>query len=1257
MPSTRKTALLIAVSFLILGVASAQVRSSSITGIVTDATGAVVPNATVVVRNEETNVAVEARTTGAGEFTVPYLAAGRYSLSVEAPGFQVYRKTGIVMGTATTVRADALLATGSVSTAIEVTADAAVLQTENSTVQGSVSQNIIANVPNINNNPLYYATLQAGVVADPKMYNSKVMGVGFSDRQAMSFMRINGGMMGTNDVQLDGISVQGAAWHETTVVPDRDTLQEVRVTTNSFAADLGNGQGLISMITKSGTNEFHGTLNYRLRNEAFNANGLNNNMLSIRRPKYRVNEGGGTIGGPVIIPKVFNGKDKLFFFASFSRITHSDPVNFLARVPTERERKGDFSMTKVADNSGKPVPVQIFNPFTAQPYQGSNQVFERMPYPNAIITNANPFGLKMLQAYPAPNATPTDAFDNNNYRFTGDTPTARNALSTRLDYRLGEKNSIYLSGGLSSGSVTQPNFWGDSPFVYMNFPGQTKDENFYASVGDTVTLNPSTVLDIRYGATRINTASAFPAGTGFDYSEWGMPANVQSLVAMYGTATSIGNFGGPITNLNSDTWRRKKENQLNHALNGSATKIVNRWTLKAGGEFRVYLGNWADLLYATPLLNASNHNGQLGGLSGGNSSLITDPALRGISFASALTGVGGYTLQAGTTTKPALAAKYLAFFSQNDWKATSKLTINLGLRYEVQPGPTERFNRGSSLDLTRANPYTTGAALSHPLAGLGYIAFPGKDGYSRNLWDTQWNNISPRLGIAYQLTPATVLRGGYGRAYTPSNTGFNANGLVYGTGAFSGGAQAIPYGLSPNGVPVGTFSDAQNTLVVPAKGAVQDPSLYGNSNASLSVDLFNRYYRNGLVDQWNFFIERSFGRAWLVSAGYVGSHGSDLPWRLFQLAGDWSLSDSTLQGYRNAWLASNGLTNPGSVQIANPLTQLVGKAAGSISGANISVLNSQKPYLALLGQTYLGNQGLSNYNALQFKVERAYSNGLQMMFNYNWSKTTGLVGGSGNASYAESQVAGIGTSPSGGTDYRNLDNNRGYLYYDIPHRAVAVVSYLLPTGKGKRLDPGNSVLRALIGDWQFGAVVTLQSGQPWGPSCGGLNGRCNVVEGELEELPENLQGWYDGKTSVTLPNGHIITPGQYRYLKWNPDRFTTPVVQFPNGKYAVDQYYWGSTGKFMNDLRTPGFRNVNLTVNRQFRLTERVRMELLGEATNLLNATNFNANSVNGSVSTVLVDNAATNTRVGQNSNVNHGSLGLSLYEPRQITLSLRLRF
>ena len=1243
---------------LIVGMGWAQIRSSAITGTIADPSGAVVPNATVVVTNEETNVAAEVRTNNGGVYTVPYLAAGRYSVSVKAPGFQTYRRTGIVMGTATTMRVDAALVTGTVTTAIEVTANANVLQTESSTVQGSVSQNIISNIPNINNNPLYYATLQAGVVPAPQMYDSTRLGVGFADRQRMSAIRINGGQLGSNDVQLDGLSVQGAAYHEATVLPDREALQEVRVTTNTFAADVGNAQGVISMITKSGTNQFHGSASYRLRNEALNANGLYNNSHAIRRPMYRVNEGGGTVGGPVIIPKLFNGKDKLFFFASFSRLTHADPVTYLGTVPTERQRQGDFSQTKVRDNSGNPVALQIFNPFTAKPYQGSTTTFERLPYPNAIVTNPDKYGLKMLQSYPIPNRTPDDAYDTNNYRFDGVAPVVRNNLATRLDYRLSNKNSIYLTGGLSNGSNQQPNRWGkDNVFVLGGT--QTSDDNPYVAVGDTITLNPTTVVDIRYGITHIHCNSAFPAGTGFNYSDWGMPAGVQAYAAMPGTAPSIRNFGGPIANLNADTWNRKRESQINHVLVGSATKVLGKWTLKAGGEYRVYLGNWQDIMYATPLLQGSTTSGWLAGLTGGTSSLVTDPAQRGLGFVSALTGDIGYSLTSGTSMRPALAAKYMALFTQNDWKATAKLTLNLGLRWEVQPGPTERFNRASGVDLKRANPFAAGLTLNNPLAGLGYIAFAGRDGYSRNLWDTEYHNISPRLGAAYRITRSTVLRGGFGRNYTPTNSGFNANGLIYGTGPFSGGAQSNAYGLAPNGVPIGRFEDPQNTILIPAPGAVQAPEIYGNSAAQQTVDLFPRNYKNGVVDQWNFFIQRSFGKAWLVSAGYVGSHGKNLPWRAFQLGGSFSVPDSSLKTWRDAWVASNGTTNPANVTVANPFTQLIGKAAGSIGGATISTQNTLLPHMALLGASVLGNGGKSNYNALEFKVEHAYSKGLRMLFTYSWSKTTGLVGSLSAASYAESQMASGAATPAGGIDYRNLDNNRGLLAYDVPHRAVTVVSYLLPTGKGKALDPQYAFLRALVGEWNLGTVVTLQSGQPFGPSCGGMNGRCIEDTSAPVEVPKELQHWYDGKTSVTLPSGRIVTPGNYTFLKWNPDRFYAPTVRFPNGNYQVDQYWWGYTSQYINGLRSPAFANVNLTINRKCQIIERMQLEFLAEATNLFNRTNISPIAVNAGYGAILSvpANNTNNVKIGQNSNSNSGTLGMSFYEPRILTLSLRLRF
>jgi hypothetical protein len=1209
---------------------------------------------------------MEVKTNVDGGYTVPYLPAGRYSISVQASGFQPYHKTDIVMGTGTIVRADVALVTGALKVTIEVRANAVELQTESATVQGAVDTNTILNIPNITNNPLYYATLQAGVVPTYMMYNSKSLGVGVTDRQGYSGMRINGGMLGTNDVQLDGVSVQGAAWHESTVMPNRDSLQEVRVTTNTFAADLGNGQGLVSLITKSGTNQLHGTLSYRARNEALNANGLWNNQQGIDKGMYRVHEGSGSIGGPVILPKIFNGKDKLFFFVSFSRLTHGEPINYLGYVPTELERQGDFSQTMIPDESGNPIPAQIWNPFTAVLVPGSTQVFERQPYPNAIVTNPDEFGLKYLQAYPKPNHPPVDAFNHQNYFFSGSSKTTRNNLAARVDYRLGNKNYIYLSGGIQNGAIAYPNLWGDSPFANMGWPGNITDDNPYASIGDTITLNPTTVVDVRYGLTRIHTTSSYPAGSGFDYSAWGMPSSVQSYVAISGTAPSAGNFG-PWDSLNSDGWARKNESQLNHVFTGSITKTLGKWTLKNGAEYRVYLGNWADIQFGTPALGmwtGDSYTAQFGNIDGGNAALNTTPQQYGFSGAMAAVGAMGWRLDPGTTAKPALAAKYMAFYTQNDWKATQKLTLNLGLRYEVQPGPTERYNHIYGVDLTKGNPFAAAlnVANASPLAGMGRIAFPGQDGYSRNLWDTQWNNISPRIGAAYRLTDSTVLRGGYGRVYAPSNSGFNANTLIYGGAAFAGGTASTPFGTTYNGLPVGRFEDPQNSKIYPPLGAVQGPSLYGNGNASSSVDLFLRNgYKNAVIDQWNFFVEHRF-RGWLASVGYVGSHGSDLPWRNFPLTGDFTLPLSMLQGWSAQWVASNGLDNPGDAQVSNPLPALVGGAVGPIGNGTIAVRQSQQPYLGLLGQTVLASKGSSRYDALQVRVEHAYSNGLQAMLNYNWSHATGNVGGVWNSTYAESQI-GASVPPGGGTDYRDLSRNHDLLGYDTPHRFVGVLTYLLPTGKGKRLDPGNRFLRALIGDWQLGTVVTLQTGEPWAPSCGSINGRC-IPTGEPLELPKALQRWYDGNTTVTLPNGRQYIPPAYTFLKWNPDGFREELVQFPDGSYHNDGLWYGTTAKYMSELRMPAFQNVNLTINRKFRFTERVELELLAEATNLFNNTNYVPNAVTNGFSSAVTADPSTQTKVGQNSNSSFGTISLTdwqsthfVMDPRQVTLSLRLRF
>jgi len=1286
----RNIVLLISLLSLGVGMALAQIESSTITGTVTDQKGAVVASANITITEVNTGVNTTVKSNGVGEYTAPYLTQGLYTVTVQAPAFETYKKTGIPLASKTVVRIDVQLTVGSVSQTVEVTASTAELQTETTTVQGTVDANVIMNIPNINDNPLYYATLQAGVVPSSEMYNNEALGVGYSDRQKMSGMNINGGEAGNNDVQIDGLSVQGAAWHESSQLPNRDALQEVAVTTNALSADLGGGLGVIQMSTKSGTNQFHGDLAYRMRNEAFNANGTSNDVQGIPKGKYRLNEESGAVGGPIRIPYIFDGRDKVFFFTSYSRDSHPSTESGFDTVPTALQRTGDFSASTMRDQNGNPIPSQMYNPWTAIPVAGSNgQTYSRTEYPQGpnsssygtgdMVNTPNAAGLVMLSQYPLPNHAPLNAFQDNNFEWSGAEGVVRDNLSARIDVHILPKNSIYVSGGLQTGTSTFANQWADgvpaqsgyTPAICCGAWGVAyTDENYFGSIGDTITVSPTTVVDVRYGINRVHATAADPrtgaAFTASTYETWGMPASVQAYIAVPGAVPTIGNTGGDLGVENWDDWENKNEHQTNHSLAASVTKLLGKWTLKEGAEYRVYLGNWQDLVTGTPAINMGccgwepDGGGNLeayGSINGGGSSLDNTPQLSGDSTASLPVGAEGWFLQSGATSKPALAAKYLAFYTQNDWKATPRLTVNLGLRYEVQPGPTERHNQAGSLDLNAANPYAAmgiNSANADSKAGLGFFAFPGQSGYSRNLWDTQWNNFGPRIGAAYQLGNSSVLRAGYGRIFAPSNTGFNANTTIYGTAGFAGGVSPIPYGTGTgtgyNGLPAGTgLEDPAMTQVHPSAGAVQAPGVYGGFG---DPGLFIRNFKNAYTDEWNLTLERRF-RGWIASTGYIGSKSTHLQWRDQAINGQFDIPWTTLQGWQSEWQATNGTTDPAQVQVPNPLPGLIGGAAGNIGSGTISVENSMMPYLAWLGGDMVGDTGSSLYHSLQFKAQHSYTNGLEALFTYTYSRTTQLQAGQ---NYPESQL-GSSTTQNGGTDYRNLSNNRNLSDFDTPNRFVGVVSYLLPTGKGQRFDPGNPVARAVIGEWNLATVVTLQSGQPWGPYCGSENGRC-FLSGQALKLPKSFQKWYDGNTQVTLPDGRMFTPSSNSKLIWNPDAFTGQIVQWADGTYRQAQYWEGVTKMIMGELRMPALQNVNLSVSRKFPIREGMSFEILAEATNAFNHTNYTPNNVSNDYSNlVTIADPSHDSTVGENQSTSTGTVGLNFLDARQMTLSARFDF
>jgi hypothetical protein len=557
---------------------------------------------------------------------------------------------------------------------------------------------------------------------------------------------------------------------------------------------------------------------------------------------------------------------------------------------------------------------------------------------------------------------------------------------------------------------------------------------------------------------------------------------------------------------------------------------------------------------------------------------------------------------------PAFSQKYFAVCSQNDRRVNSKLTLNLGLRWDLQPGPTERYDRMSSVDLNVKNTF----------GYQGAVVFPNRGGYSRNLWDTVYTNWGPRIGVAYQAAPETVIRAGYGITYLPSNIGYFASPVDYGTSMFSSGTMQQPYGLSPSGVP--TIHSYDNTPLNIAVGANPSaPSIYG-----VSENKFARDFKNGMSQQWNVFVERTFARNWFLSVGYSASHSSNLMNRAYNVNSLQIIDPTVPAGWRTQYIATNGATNQASVQIPNPYQPASGAMlgfTGDLGGKTISQQYAyyKYPLLGPLQMTF--SKAWADYNSLQVRVLHAFAHGLHMDLNYTWSKE---IDNTDNMEDNQGYNSG-GTAAS--PDFTNFSNNRRLGFSEIPHRLAPTFFYEMPFGKGKPMEVPNKGLRAIVGDWQTAGSVVWQQGMPFsisGANSGAALGRPDRVQGTPLEVPADLQRWYAGDTKVTLPDGRVIQPAKNTFLKYYEGAWSGRVLQMANGSYVPDVYWWGTAAQTFDQMRGPGRYNLDLSLRRTFKIKERVRLEFAANATNLFNNTQLSANYSGGLGSTTPPSMRAT---------------------------------
>jgi Carboxypeptidase regulatory-like domain/TonB dependent receptor-like, beta-barrel len=1231
--------------------AYAQIRSATITGTVVDPQKATVPGATVVITNQDTNVSTEVVTNVEGLFTAPYLQAGTYTITVTLAGFSTFKRSGIVVGATETVRVPVELTVSQLGETVEVSAEAPMLQTDRTSVSGAMGAEMIEALPNITQNPLAYAFQQQNVVPRNLAQNTSDInsfGIGVDGRRQWSAVGINGGRAFTNDIQLDGLPVMGGGYNEASVVPNSEGLQEVRVISNNFSAEYGRGQAIISMSTKSGSNAFHGNGVYMLRHEKLEANTFANNAQNIAKRPFRVDDAGGSIGGPIL-------RSKLFFFSSYHGLRNNQTSTQLMTVPTALERIGNFSQTFIRDENGNPVPARIFDPFNV--VQEGPDLFRRVEIPSAIIPTPDPYAVRMFSFYPAPNRTPDDVFNTNNFEATTTQTVRRHSSNNRVDLKY-KNHSIYGSGGISYAEIITPRPFGAAPFNDVD--GVRSDNNPYVQLGDAIVVSPTVVLDVRYGMSRIVTKNLAGNKTGFDdYASFGVPSNLVPLILFPGTAPNVnpngyggGNGGGSNwTALTTGNFNTKREFQTNHSVTGSVTKIRGKWQHKAGLEFRNLLSNYHDpeqgsVAMPSPFAHAGgNFNFEYATASGGVASLVRTNAQRGVNAAGMLLGTGVWWIRPGANVTPALSQKYFAIYSQNDWRPTSKLTINLGLRWEVQPGPTERFNRMSAWDVTVENAFGT----------QGAIAFPGVDGYSRNLWDTTYDNFGPRVGAAYQLNEKTVIRGGFGITYLPTNTGYFSGPTDYGSANFAGGVTQTAYGTNPRGVPVIRFSDPA-PLAPAIGGDPTAPQVYGIGEAR-----FDRHLKNGQARQWNFIIERALGSKWMTSIGYSASVSRHLHNRSYPLQNLQSIPAATLEQWRQQYIASNGTLNPANQLVPNPFQPSSGPLlpfAGALGAATIARQNTLFPYPHLIGSNAAINmsQATADYHALLLRVSRRLADGLTFDASYTWSKEI-----DNTDTVEDNQGFNAGASARGNNhSLTDPKLNRRIGYSDIPHRFAGTFLYELPFGAGKPIGVPTSILRAIVSDWQVSGSVIWQTGFPiaiTGANSGAALARPDRVEGVPLLLPENLWGWYDGRTQVTLPSGRTITPPNRTYLKYNPDAFRGRVVTTPNGSTVADQFWYGDAAITYDEIRTDNRFNIDLSIRRTFRLYKGTDLEIGADAMNVLNHTQFSGSYTGELGATVTAANPALGLVPGMGNANNYGTRGTATFNPRQIMMRATLRF
>ncbi len=1032
--SRSRSGWLFVVAVLLLAVvpAIAQRVTGTITGQVTDPTGAVVPNAAIQVVNDDTQVTTTVTTASDGLFTAPALPPGHYSLIVAQPGFKQLERHGITLTVDQTVNVPLALTVGAVTESVQVTEQQQLVNTETSDNGAVVESREILNLPLNQRDPYSLALLTPGVTGSTSEY--------FAGLQ----FNVNGGRKGTTDILLNGVSSTppNDGVNELTVFPSVDAVEEFKVQTSNFSAEFGaSGGGIINVVTKSGASNYHGTAYDFLRNSYMDANNWFADLNNVPLASFKRNQFGGTLGGPIIIPRLYNGKAHTFFFFSYEGLRQHSQNATTSTVPTMAMRGGDF--TGLTDAAGDAITIYDPNTTVATVTpQGTTYNRGEFEQHNIIpMDRFNAVSQNVLKYYPLP----TSGGSVNNFF-------ASAASDSNTDQEDGRLDEIFNDHHHLSFTFSIRNPYSGAPIYFPAAIAIAQDANANSTnaingvLDYTYTISPKDLLEVRYGQSSVN-YKTIAQGDGFAPNDLGLPSYIQDnaqVLTFPGFEASgyISIGSGSVTYEGPSKW-------TTNTWMISNTRVFARHTLKVGFETR----------YET---NNTDQYGRSTGDFSFSKSLTQGPiatvgsATTGDGFASFLLGVG-----TGTVThnfkNVQTSSRYIATYIQDDWKATDHLTLNLGLRYDLYQPRTERLNRMSWFDLDATSPLAAEAGL--PLKGG--LVFPGVNGSPHTQSDPQYTNLAPRIGFAFQPIPKLSFRGAWGIFFAASS-----NEAASTVGQF-GYRTDTPYtGTSDNGITQLTISNPFPNGFLPVTGS--SAGLLTAVGTGLTTVV--RRNPTPYTEQTSADVQYELPGKWLLDVGYVGTLGR----QLFYQSTSNQLPDQYLS-------MGNQLIS----QVANPFYGL-GLATGPLSLPMVQRNYLLTPFPQFTGLAFLYAPGASSsYNSIQLQLLHQFDRQLTVRLAYTGSKFMDDYS-SNNGSFG-----GNGTSQDG----NDLSSDYSLSSADVPRNFTGSVVYTLPFGRGERFGSSwNHAVDAILGGWAINGIQTVSSGTPL--SLAAANNNNNFGPGE-----------------------------------------------------------------------------------------------------------------------------------------------------------------